>query len=216
MIKRNLAFFIPYILWLLVAGYFLFSYEKAEIHIFLNQFHHRAGDIFFRWYTHTGDGLFAGIVILFLLIYSYGKAFVTGLALITSTIITQFLKRVIYFDEFRPGRFFRDITLETPLHFIPEVSLHSHNSFPSGHANTAFCLFLALSFFTNNHFVKFLLFVAAILSAYSRVYLSQHFLVDIYFGSLWAVGITMLVFYIFDENRMRKISWADRSLIKRK
>jgi len=38
----------------------------------------------------------------------------------------------------------------------------------------------------------------AILVAYSRIYLSQHFLTDVLAGSLIGVSIAMIVYYVFN------------------
>jgi membrane-associated phospholipid phosphatase len=42
---------------------------------------------------------------------------------------------------------------------------------------------------------KFCWFILALLAAFSRTYLSQHWLVDIYFGSL--IGFSFSVFFYF-------------------
>jgi membrane-associated phospholipid phosphatase len=67
-------------------------------------------------------------------------------------------------------------------------------SFPSGHATSAFALFLCLAFLSANRYIKLISFMSACFIAFSRVYLSQHFLIDIYFGSI--IGSTgAIAFY---------------------
>ena len=109
-----------------------------------------------------------------------------------ATIIVQLFKRVLYAGEPRPKLFFKGIY---ELYFVPGESVHQINSFPSGHTATAFGLFFMAALIASNNSLKLLYFVAALLVALSRIYLSQHFLVDIYFGSLIGVVCTGLMYY---------------------
>ncbi|MCA1759425.1 MAG: phosphatase PAP2 family protein, partial [Bacteroidales bacterium] len=68
-------------------------------------------------------------------------------------------------------------------------------SFPSGHTATAFSVFLMLALITKNRWGKLALFFGAVVVAYSRVYISQHFLVDITAGSIISVLLMVLSFY---------------------
>ena len=65
-IKENIAFIIPYILFLLMAGIFLFSYSKGDAHLILNQYRYAVCDSIFCYATWLGD-FFAVIAIVFLL-----------------------------------------------------------------------------------------------------------------------------------------------------
>jgi membrane-associated phospholipid phosphatase len=58
------------------------------------------------------------------------------------------------------------------------------NSFPSGHTMAAFGLYAALAFYAKKWYQAFGLFFLALLVGYSRIYLSQHFLVDVIFGAM--------------------------------
>jgi len=87
--------------------------------------------------------------------------------------------------------------------------MHSSHSFPSGHTITAFAFFLALAFFTKRPAIHFLYFLLAVLVGYSRVYLSQHFAIDVLAGSFVGVSVTILCKFYFDKNTMK---WADGSL----
>ena len=109
-----------------------------------------------------------------------------------STVVIQTLKRAIFYDVARPFIYFRDIY---ELHLINGVEMHHANSFPSGHSSSAFVIFFMLALITKNNSLKFIYFIIASLIAYSRVYLSQHFLIDIYFGSIISSTITLIIFY---------------------
>jgi membrane-associated phospholipid phosphatase len=94
------------------------------------------------------------------------------------------------------------------------VELHIFNAFPSGHSTTAFAVFFGLSLIARNKNWGFLLFVAAFVSAWSRVYLAQHFFEDVFFGSLIGV-ISSFVVYLLLFPRLDQ-PWAVKSLLKLK
>jgi membrane-associated phospholipid phosphatase len=56
-------------------------------------------------------------------------------------------------------------------------------------------------------------FVLAALAGYSRVYLSQHFLIDITVGSV--IGITIIMLLFLWAGNWEK-PWLDKSLIRKK
>jgi len=82
------------------------------------------------------------------------------------------------------------------------------HSFPSGHTITAFAFFLALTFFTKNHAWQVLYFVLAVLVGFSRIYLQQHFAIDVLVGSLVGVLVTMGCKFMLDKF---PIKWIDNS-----
>ncbi len=112
---------------------------------------------------------------------------------------------------YRPAKYF-ELFENYKLHLVEGVKIHSLQSFPSGHTATAFSIFLTLALITKNHVLKLFCFVIAVLVAYSRVYLSQHFFVDIAAGTVIGVVFIVLAFYYFE--RIDK-KWLDRSLLKR-
>ncbi|NJK86360.1 MAG: phosphatase PAP2 family protein [Bacteroidales bacterium] len=65
-------------------------------------------------------------------------------------------------------------------------------SFPSGHATSAFALFFCLAVLVHQNSMKLLFFMSALLISFSRVYLSQHFLLDVYVGSFIGLIISIL------------------------
>jgi membrane-associated phospholipid phosphatase len=114
-------------------------------------------------------------------------------------LFVQLMKRLFFEDMVRPAGYFQDLA---QLHVVEGVVLLSSRSFPSGHATTAFALFLCLALLLKSRFMKLICFLLASLAAFSRVYLSQHFLIDVYAGSI--IGcIGALAFYpvFFREDR---------------
>ena len=87
---------------------------------------------------------------------------------------------------------------------VPGYELRSWNSFPSGHTISAFGLFCMMAFFLKKHYLKLLVMVVAVLVAYSRVYLMQHFYVDVYVGSMIGVAMAMATYCILDDAKWVK------------
>jgi membrane-associated phospholipid phosphatase len=106
------------------------------------------------------------------------------------------------------------------LPLVQGVDMHHGNSFPSGHASTFFmfctCLVIIQAYYYSRkdrqHNLKnqillntslVLLLVFAAMGAYSRVYLSQHFVSDVCVGSIIGFTTPFLMFYFF-RNRILK------------
>jgi len=121
--------------------------------------------------------------------------------------LSQIMKQS--WDEPRPIKFFSVNFPDIQLHQIVGEHLHSSHSFPSGHTITAFAFFLALAYFTKRPLLHFLYFVLALLVGFSRIYLSQHFVLDVLVGSVVGVAVTVSWQFYFEKLPLK---WADGSL----
>ena len=92
--------------------------------------------------------------------------------------------------------------------------MHAMNSFPSGHTITAFAIFIILAMVVKKQYLKVLFTLTAILAGFSRVYLSQHFLEDIFLGALIGVAIALLSCTLVDKLSIFKTSWIDHNLLQ--
>lgn len=182
-IRNNYTFFIPYLLFLCAGGAILILWTKPEIHLFINRNNCPFADFFFRYWSDLGLGLTIIPVAIILAFIRLRYMLISVLGFAISGSINDTLK--VIFHTPRPFTFFNQIN--QPLHLVPDVQMLSWNSFPSGHSATGFCMFCLLAFYSKNNFLKFVSFVVALLIAYSRMYLSQHFLQDVYAGSLIGV-----------------------------
>ncbi|MBN1144606.1 MAG: phosphatase PAP2 family protein [Bacteroidales bacterium] len=206
-LKDNRLFLLPYFILLLLLIPFFFIYTKGEMHLHVNQYHTAFFDWFFRHVTFMGDGLFVIVPAIILLFFSLRHFVLLACAYLGSGLITQILKRVFFEDMARPGRFLAG----AQLHLVDGVDLLSGRSFPSGHSTSAFALFLCLALISKNKIFKITCFVLACLTAFSRVYLSQHFIMDIYAGSIIGT-LTAIGFYYLFYSRERK--WHAWNLTK--
>ena len=208
-LKENSPFLIAYLLFALAAMYFLFTYSKAEIHIGINNVHSPFMDMLFKFTTHLGEALVIVLAFIILLFVKYRDAILIAAAALLSTLITQSLKHLVFNDALRPKAFLAD-TYE--LYLVPGVDVHSHNSFPSGHTTAAFCLYFALSLITKKKWLSFFFFVVALSVGYSRMYLSQHFLIDVLVGSFIGIcSASICYLYLYHSQK----SWLNKSILKK-
>jgi membrane-associated phospholipid phosphatase len=210
----NISFYICYVIFLLLGGIILSAYTKTDIFLFINKNNHYSTDYFFRYYTNVGDGVFYALVVIGLMFYKYRYAIIAAVTFLVSSLFAQFLKRFIFTEEYRPVRFFREAGVK--FHIVDGVQLHSNNSFPSGHATTAFSIFCLLSILYVDKRYGVLFFILALLASYSRIYIGQHFFADIYAGSIIGVVTTLITFYLLDNyfDRLDK-NWLERNLLKK-
>jgi membrane-associated phospholipid phosphatase len=195
------GFIYTYIFLLAIGAMAFLILDKNASHLYVNKFHFHLADLFFSLITYLGDGIFVILIAIIISLYN-SKA---GLLIISSYLlsagITQGLKHLFFDDWMRPAGVFQEIAKIEELYLVPGVEIHYHNSFPSGHSTSAFALFFSISYFVSNNFVQFALLLLAVLTAFSRVYLSQHFFIDIYAGSFIAC-ICVYVLYNYWIKKM--------------
>ena len=181
----GISFFLtPYILFFIVLLAALVQYPKAELHLLMNANHTPFNDFFSlldrNWWRMV-PFVFLGL----LLFYRYSWTIYLLVAQFLGGIVSVIAKRA--FDEPRPLLYFRENFPEINLPLVENIRIYTAHSFPSGHTITAFALFFGLALIFKKRWLNLLFFVMAALVGYSRVYLSQHFAIDILVGS--AIGI---------------------------
>lgn len=205
LIRQKVWFFIPFLFVFVLSAFFILISTKAELHLWLNKFHTSFFDSFFKIATYLGDGVVVIIIGLLALVLSFRlSAFIIAAYAVTG-IFTQLLKHLFFSNVLRPAAYFKDTAT---LYLIEGVRLYHHNSFPSGHAASAFALFLCIALSTNKKIIHFLCFLLASITAYSRVYLSQHFLIDVLAGAIIGIAGTVGFYYVFygKERNWHKLS----------
>jgi len=171
-------------------GVWLLMVPKVEGFMALRAVHSPALDFAMRLLTHLGDGVFALLLIGWLLWRKLkAPAAFVGLAYAFSGLVSQLLKNTVPAD--RPKLFFEKLGIV--IYQVPGVSTHRLHSFPSGHTITAFALAAILVLCVKSKHLWWVAFCLAITVGYSRVYLGQHFPVDVFagaiIGTLCAVGV---------------------------
>jgi membrane-associated phospholipid phosphatase len=207
LIQQQWLFFSLYFLVFGVGLYFTLSEDKLTGHVILNQYNAPFFDTFFYYITYLGDGVISVIILAIVAIYNYRYALVGAISFGVSALITQVLKITVYDHVERPY-----IALWNYFHYDPNSHLvrvdeyiKLNNSFPSGHTTGAFAIFLFLALYSKNKWLGLVCIVMAILTSFSRVYLSQHFIEDTLAGSLIGIGISLVAFAIYEKSRSKKL-----------
>jgi membrane-associated phospholipid phosphatase len=181
MLRQHKLYFTGLITVLLASALFLMTNGKTAAFISLNSYHPFLLNVFFINYTFVGDGIFALCLIAAMLFYYKRKQ--QGLSLLYSFLISglavQLIKNLV--SAPRPKLFFE---AGQYLHFIDGVSLANASSFPSGHTATAFAIATVMVIMMKNKSWQLLVLLAAVLVGYSRIYLAQHFLLDVLVGAV--------------------------------
>jgi membrane-associated phospholipid phosphatase len=190
-------FGIAFILATIIAigtGIFIFTLGKNGAFQLINSNHNEIADQFFKYFTHYGDGLMWTPLAIYCFFYrrKYFIAVVAGVLI--STILAQFIKRVVYPEELRPISYLSEIF---PVHVIDGVTMRKVHSFPSGHTTTAFAMALIMAYIINRKTWSVILPLLASLAGYSRVYLAQHFPTDIFAGMCIGIVSAILSLLIY-------------------
>lgn len=194
LVQSNRYFFVPFILWAIAGGALLSFYTKDQLFLGVNGAHCSLADILVTASTYLGDGIAFGVMLLALLIMRRWRLFLTGAgSLLFITLVVQSIKH--YVNDPRPIAYFTDTDL---LHIVPWINVHSGLSFPSGHTSTAFGMFCFMALIWNNKKMGLLLFVLALSTAHSRLYLSQHFFADVYFGSIIGTVCSTTIYWLVE------------------
>lgn len=205
------CFLYPSLIVIATAMVFVLAVPRMEIHLAVNSIHATWLDRLFRTWTFLGEGLVVLVIVLItgFIRIRYSLVIFAGYAI--PSLSAQLLKRLFFSTFARPVKYFELNLPDHDLYLVPGVDIHSWFSFPSGHTATAFGVFFSLALLTKNASVQFLLFLAALGVAYSRMYLSQHFLMDITGGAaLGLAGGFLGWWWIGRYDR----PWLNRSLPK--
>jgi len=181
-------FLYPSVAVLTAALVLVLSLPRIQIHMAVNSIHTPWLDALFRMWTLLGDGVVALVIVLIPLFIRIGYSLVMFAGYAIPGLSAQLIKRLFFSTSARPVKFFELNLPDHELYVVPGVDLHTWFSFPSGHTATAFGVFFTLALLTRNGAIQFLAFVAALGVAYSRIYLSQHFLEDVTGGATLGIA----------------------------
>lgn len=206
---RRLYYILSTIL-LAVIATLMCLYDKGTLHLLLCDHHTAAADVFFSIYTQIAEWGIYVVAVLIMLFYKVGW----GCFLLVSNWVAggigQIFKHIAKTP--RPVTWFAQHYPDVQLPTVEGVTLREWNSFPSGHTITFFCLFLVLTMIIEEIILQpkavikrsghtgaagpsaaIGLFALATLGAYSRIYLCQHFIEDIFAGIILGVTVTAIL-----------------------
>lgn len=184
-VKELLAVFS---IFLFVGSILLLSYHKGELVFKLNSIANATLDEFFKLYTDIGlGGALAILAVIFLFIRYYYSILIAA-SLIGSGIIVYLFKQILFTSYKRPTKVY---DMELFPHIMEGVQFHSHGSFPSGHTLTAFAGAVIIAMASRRKGIGALTCIMAILVAVSRMYLLQHFFMDVFAGA--SLGVLLVL-----------------------
>ena len=216
--KKALSVYaIAYLFLLMFVFGLQFTYPKLELHLLLNSYHTGVLDSFLKYYSLLAEWPLYILALTPLLWKKKEFTIFYAICEVSGGVVVQILKHL--FQAPRPIMVFENYP-DLVLPLVQGVDLHHSNSFPSGHASTFFvfstCCALILAYYYQHRarqndrrtwllisLAMLALLIFAALGAYSRIYLSQHFLSDVCVGSIIGFTVPFLVFY-FGRNKIVK------------
>lgn len=193
-----LPFLIPTLILALSIALLLAIIPKGELHLLLCQPHTPFLDAVVPIFSDLVDWL-PYLVVVLLLFYRAGWSTFLASNLLLSTLIVQPIKHLI--NAPRPLTWFAENMPDVALPVVDGVKMNLWLSFPSGHTTTFFVLFFSISIILcaenirGKNILSLLCFLLATFGAYTRIYLSQHFALDVFAGILIASFSTILLYY---------------------
>ena len=132
--------------------------------------------------------IFAISLFIYFIWKKYKPVFLVTISIAVQAVILKIIKEVIA----RPRP---DFALTLPM--LP----YSQYSFPSGHTAAAFLIAIVLSKYYPKY--KYPLFIIAILTAISRLYIGLHYLTDIIIGAI--IGVIIGIIFLYKEKEIFKL-----------
>ena len=183
---------------------FLTSLDRS-VFVFVNIHHSSFFDFFFHAVSQLGNGWIAVPLAAAVIVAVTPRTFLAkallcaAIAGITAGIVNTQLKRAVHRQ--RPAVCFAErqssvmpwVKGSTGIHIVGDTL--RHNSFPSGHASTAFAAATILAALYGGYF--FIAYVPALLVAYSRIYMGDHFPLDTVAGALVGIVTSAVVCALF-------------------
>lgn len=206
LILQNRFFYFPFFIFLIAGCIILFTIGFSDFQLFIHRNTTPDLRIIFNYITKLAEGFILLSLIIFFLFTNLKNLVIFAVSWLATTVSVQFLKKIIFSNSLRPAAFFES---HPAFQKFDEITYHYHHSFPSGHSADVFCCLTLLALTLKNKNLGFVLFAIAALVAFSRVYLSQHFIQDILVGSVLGVTFSSIIYLKFI-----KISLPERSVFK--
>ena len=141
-------------------------------------------DAAFRQLTELGSLTIIFALLIFTYFHDSALAIILFIGIMTVTLISLLIK--IFFHIPRPNN-------QKYRNFIERVDA---SSFPSAHSARVSIMAFWLVIYSNVLLLKIFIIVAAILVAYSRIYLKKHYFIDVLGGLALGIIVNLATYYI--------------------
>ena len=201
LIRQNIYYYGTILLFIVLGGILLTTMHKADVTIWVNNQYSAVGDQFFL-ITNLGGtiGFSVLIIIAIWVLKGWRIALKATICFVATALVIQFLKYIVFPGELRPTLYFEG---KHTLRLLEGVVQLKTESFPSGHTAAAFSIATFLALLFSGKQWHWLLLIAAASVGYARLYLSQHFITDVYTGMVLGVLITTLVYYFYPTQKLK-------------
>lgn len=206
-----LPFLLPTIILVIVLSILLLTFPKDQLHLLLCQPHTSLLDRVVPIFSNLVDWL-PYLTVVLLLLYRAGWSTFLASNLLLTTLIVQPIKHIVHAP--RPLTWFAENYPDITLPLVEGVKMNYWLSFPSGHTTTFFALFFCLSIIIcmenlkGKNILSVVCFLLATFGAYTRIYLSQHFTLDILFGIFIALFSTLILYFFFVQKTKHTKFWT--------
>lgn len=193
-IWENNWFFVPTAMFFGFCGVLAILVPYGHELLFFNDLRIEPFNSIFKWLTYGGEAIVYLIVGLALLFWRPRFALMIALMGILALPVMYMMKDAIGVD--RPITFLEKKAAVDDVVLVPSIHLNrGQTSFPSGHTMAAFALFSLLSLMLGRKHAKWGLLFAflAILVGISRIFLVQHFLIDVLAGAVLGLLLSGLI-----------------------
>lgn len=190
------------ILFWISATVLLQFYSGNEIYKFVNQHNCELGDTIFPIITRFGEIIIIGpaLLLAFFLRKKENRTlayFVTILLCNAVPVLINTTLKNLYTAP-RPMKLFEKADW---FHYVQGQPYQYHLSFPSGHTCGVFAMMTFLCSILPNKYKWWSIpfFFVALMTGFSRIYLSQHFFQDVFAGSMIGTIFCILTYSILDK-----------------
>ncbi|RYC51489.1 phosphatase PAP2 family protein [Flagellimonas olearia] len=190
-LQRLLPFFLLIVLLLPLT-----FVHKGELLLWVNQLRTPFWDVFFTRSSSLGNAIIVPFVLLLVLRFKLKWLAVFLLAFAVQVVLVLLFKKGLYSGELRPYLYFYRSGMGELIHLVEGVKIRYVNSFPSGHTATMFYLVSFFALLSRNTTASWVLMILGLFVGLSRIYLVQHFFIDVYFGILFGTTSSMIAYLI--------------------
>lgn len=209
-IKQFPTFLILLLLFQIAGLIFSIAYSQAALFLAVNKLHQPIADQIFMVITHLGDWPITVVLASVFLFINWRHSLVLVSTMLYTGFFTQTIKMLVKHP--RPFVYFENVE---PIYTIQDYVLQNSLSFPSGHTTCVFSLMITLSYIFVRQRRQPWLFLMALVVAFSRVYLSQHFFKDLLAGSFIGTFFALHLIWLFERTQWYHTAAMQGSLLRK-
>lgn len=196
--NQSIIFFVGAFMLAILFCLIHFVLGSIEAVLWVNGNHHPILDYLYKYATLFGE--WQGVVVAVLIIVLLRKwKWLIPFALLNTLagLLSYSLKRFVFSDFDRPRKVLNNDAL---IHFVQGVEVHFNLSYPSGHTLTMMAVACSMSiFFRNKRWIQLVLLVLLFLGGLSRVYLFQHFFIDVASSIFIGLFVNGILLFFYDQ-----------------